>query len=1059
MGDGSTLEDCPPIVGIGASAGGIEAFRGFFENMPADSGLAFVVVLHLPADRKSILAEILGRWTSMQVVEATEGCPVTANCVYVPPSGVAIILQGGRLHLHQPALNEAREPSPISMFFDSLAQELNENAIGVVLSGTGNDGALGLKAIKARGGLTLAQGTDGTSPQHNGMPASAIATGAVDIIAAVEAMPSHIMAAQEAHRTAEETAGQLPEQVSQARLAICAILNQQLNHDFSGYKDKTFLRRVQRRMQVLRLTTLPAYVAHLESDRGEVGMLFRDLLIGVTAFFRDADAFEALRQKVVPGLFLGRGAGDILRIWVPGCATGEEAYSIAMLIREHLDGLKADPPKVHIFATDIDEAAIATARAGRYPSTLLEGLAPERLKRFFVAGGDGGFTVTKDLRDLCTFSAHSLTRDPPFSRIDLISCRNLLIYMDTDLQATVIPAFHYSLVPNGILLLGSSETVSRHETLFATLDRGHRIFQRRDAPSPPLKLTGKIGVEEAQTMKGTSRPGTSRPGPARPSNRAGARVLERYAPAFVVVNADGEIMQYSSRTGRFLEPASGRPSQSVLDMARRGLRSPLRSLLRQSAETERSTEKSRISVEIPGEGIQRITVAVEPMPEQGTDTTYLIVFLESGQKGSDDKAQREDAVVTDAVSDRHLEIELRDAREQLQSVTEEHDTALEELRSANEELHSVNEELQSTNEELETSKEEIQSMNEELQTVNGQLAGKVEELDQKNSDLQNLFASTQVATIFLDRNLLIRGFTPAVAGLYNLIPSDQGRPLTDIASQLRYSGLRQDMGQVLASLEPLERRVVRDDDTTHYLMRILPYRAPDSAVDGVVVTFVEVTSIVQAEQHQRLLVDELNHRVKNMLTVVISLATQTMRRSQSLQEFSETYMGRVHALTAAYSLLSNEGWQTVALRDIVMEELKPFLDADRRNIVAEGPRILLEPRAALALGMAVHELTTNAVKYGALSVPEGTITVNWRREQDDDGSSRLALDWTESDGPRVTPPTRSGFGMMLIERGLRQDMAAEVKVEFAAQGVRASLKAPLQTGTTIQPAERDDSGP
>ena len=1060
-GNARTREDRLSIVGIGASAGGIEAFRGFFENMPADSGLAFVVVLHLPADRESILPEILGHWTSMRVLEATEGSPVEVNCVYVPPSGVAITLQSGCLRLHRPTLNEAREPSPISMFFDSLAQELNENAIGIVLSGTGNDGALGLKAIRARGGLTLAQGTDATFPQYDGMPASAIATGAVDIIAAVEAMPDHIMAVQAARRTAKEPAELSPEQVSQARLAICAILNQQLNHDFSGYKDKTFLRRVQRRMQVLRLTTLPAYVARLETDRVEVGMLFRDLLIGVTAFFRDADTFEALRQTVIPGMFRGKSADDTIRIWIAGCATGEEAYSFAMLMREHLDGVTVDAPKIQIFATDIDEPAIATARAGRYPPTLLEGLAPERLKRFFMAGSDGSCTVTKDLRDLCTFSAHSLTRDPPFSRIDLISCRNLLIYLDTDLQATVIPAFHYSLVPNGILVLGSSETVSRHETLFATLDRGHRIFQRRDAPSPPLRLTGKTGAGEAQTMRGILRPGTSRSGPARPNNRAGARVLERFAPAFVVVNAGGEIMQYSSRTGRFLEPASGLPSQSVLDMARRGLRSPLRSLLKQVVETNRPTEKSQISVEIPGEGVQRITVAVEPLPEQGADTTYLIVFVEAGQKGSDEKVPREDGVTSDAGTDwhRHLEIELRDTREQLQSVTEEHDTALEELRSANEELHSVNEELQSTNEELETSKEEIQSMNEELQTVNAQLAGKVDELDQKNSDLQNLFESTQVATIFLDRNLLIRGFTPAVAGLYNLIPSDQGRPLTDIASQLRYGGLRQDMRQVLATLGPLERRIVRDDDTTHYLMRILPYRGPDSTVDGVVVTFTEVTSIVQAEQHQRLLVDELNHRVKNMLTVVISLATQTLRRSQTLEEFSQNYMGRVHALTAAYSLLSNEGWQTVALRDIVMEELKPFLAADRTNIVAEGPRILLEPRAALALGMAIHELTTNAVKYGALSVPEGIVTVTWRREQDSDGNPWLALHWTESKGPRVTPPMNPGFGMMLIERGLRQDMAAEVKVDFAVEGVRASLKAPLQTGATIQAVDGDGSGP
>ncbi len=360
--------------------------------------------------------------------------------------------------------------------------------------------------------------------------------------------------------------------------------------------------------------------------------------------------------------------------------------------------------------------------------------------------------------------------------------------------------------------------------------------------------------------------------------------------------------------------------------------------------------------------------------------------------------------------------------------------------------------MQSTNEELETSKEEIQSVNEELQTVNHQLAGKVNELDSRNSDLRNLFESTEVATIFLDTHLVVRSFTPAVASIYNLIPSDVGRPLTDIVSRLHYGGLRDDIQKVLSTLEPLERRVVRDDGSTHYLMRVLPYRTPDSTVDGTLVTFVDVTSIVQAEQHQRLLVDELNHRVKNMLTVVISLATQTMRRSQTMAEFSENYMGRIHALTAAYSLLSNENWQTVLLRDIVMEELKPFLAGDRINIMVKGPPVPLGPRAALALGMAVHELTTNAVKYGALSVPEGNVSVLWQVEPEPDGDY-LALDWIERDGPAVTPPTRRGFGMTLIERGLRQDMDAEVTVEFAVEGVSARLRAPLHGRASENPDE------
>ena len=729
-----------PIVGIGASAGGIEAFKGFFENMPSDSGLGFVVVLHLPADRKSLLHEILSRWTQMPVVAVTDGCRVEANHVYVPPPGVVVTLHDDRLRLYRLAPNEAREPTPISMFFDSLAVALQEDAIGVVLSGTGNDGALGLKAIKTSGGLTLAQGTDGTGPQYAGMPDSAIATGTVDIVAPVEAMPARIIAFQDSLRTSNGPTELTAEQTDAARLAICSALNRQLGHDFSGYKDKTFLRRVQRRMQVLNAATLPDYLERLEGDRAEAGALFRDLLIGVTSFFRDADAFETLKLTVFPQLFEGKGAVNTVRVWVAGCATGEEAYSLAILLREYADGIRSGVPKIQVFATDIDEPAIGTARAGRYPSTLVQGMPPERLARFFVAGSDGSYIVSKDIRDLCTFSAHSLTRDPPFSRINLVSCRNLLIYLDTDLQSVVIPAFHYSLVQGGILLLGNSESISRHDNLFSTLDRTHRIFQRRDVPSPPLRLMGRsIGEKEPQAGKAGLSAGGERPRGARSrlNNRASTRVLERFGPAFVVVTAAGDISQYSSRIGRFLEPAAGSPDQNVLTMARRGLTAPLRAALNEAIKTGRVVEKERVSVDVPGEGTQRVTLSVEPMHEQGSNTLYLIVFVEgAGQKSAEERGERADNTPSEIGPDRQFEAELRDTQEQLQSITEEHETALEELGSTNEELLSVNEEFQSTNEELETSKEEIQSINEELQTVNGQLAAKVDELDLKNTDLK-----------------------------------------------------------------------------------------------------------------------------------------------------------------------------------------------------------------------------------------------------------------------------------------------------------------------------------
>jgi two-component system CheB/CheR fusion protein len=1035
-----------PVIGVGASAGGIQAFQGFFENMPPDSGCAFVVMLHLPANRKSILPELIGRWTTMPVSEATDGGALQANHVYIPPSGVVVTFRDGRLHHHRPSPNEPRELNPINVLFGSLAEGLEEDAIGVVLSGTGSDGALGLKAIKEKGGLTLVQGTDGTSPQHDGMPLSAIATGAIDVIASVEAIPDRIMAVQNG-RQKPEGLTELPlDKIDAARLKICAIINRTVGHDFSGYKDKTFLRRVQRRMQALGLTSLDAFIERLEADRHEAVMLFRDLLIGVTSFFRDEETFGVLQHTVMPLLFMGKTPDTTIRIWVPGCATGEEAYSLAILMCEQLDRLDGNAPKVQVFATDIDESAITTARAGQYPAALLQGMSSERLSRYFVRGSDSSYTIGKSVRELCTFSAHSLTRHPPFSRINLLSCRNLLIYLDLKLQGLVIPAFHYSLVPDGILLLGNSETVNRHEGLFKTLDRSHRIFQKRDVPSPPLRMMGQEAPRDAQTTKdGNPIPRVpSKSSLSRLSTWANTRVMEHFAPSFVIVTAEGEALHYSPNLTRYLDFSPGTPSQNVFLMARTGMRAPLRAMLRQAVETGNSVKRSGILIQAMDARTRHISLLVEPKREQDLDTVFLVVFFDEQDGGTADSEEAAHSVY-ETGDHNHFEAELRDTREQLQSMTEEHDTTLEELRSANEELHSVNEELQSTNEELETSKEEVQSINEELQTVNAQLASKVDELDRQNSDLKNLFESTQVATIFLDPYLVIRSFTPAIANLYNLIPSDQGRPLTDIASRLRYANLHEDCSHVLQTLAPLERRIVHNDGTTHYLMRILPYRTPDSEVDGTVVTFVDVTSIVQAEQHQRLLVDELNHRVKNMLTVVISMATQTLRRSDTLETFEKSYMGRVHALSAAYSLLSHQGWQTVLLKALLLEELQPFFSPDRSNIVLEGPDVLLQPKAALSLGMAIHELTTNAVKHGALSVSEGIVRIAWHVEQSPDGEI-LVLNWSEANGPTVSPPTRQGFGMMLIERGLRQDMAAEVSVNFQPEGVSATVRASLLVG-------------
>ena len=1025
------------VVGIGASAGGIEAFHRFFEKMPPDSGLAFVVVLHLAPGRKSMLADIVARWTTMKVTEAADGDAVVANQVLVIPAGTVVRLRDGHLSLRELAPDGPRDFAPIDAFLNSLAAELEEDAIGVVLSGTGHDGALGLKAIKARGGLTLAQGSNTTGPEYSGMPDSAVAAGAVDLHVPVEEMPGHILAARKL-RLASLEAGDRPTlAVDKIRSAICGILRSRLGHDFSHYKLQTFMRRVQRRMQVLRLTSYDDYIARLGADRGQAVLLFRDLLISVTSFFRDTAMFAALEKDIIPRLFRGKDAINDLRIWVPGCATGEEAYSLAILLREHMDTLSTFP-KVQIFASDIDEVAIATARAGRYPATLLDGVTEERRSRFF-AGTASGYVVRQEIRELCTFSAHSLIRDPPFSRIDLISCRNLLIYMDNDLQDRVVPIFHYALVPGGVLVLGSSETIGRHDRLFLPLDRSLRIFVRQDSPSE-VPSVYQAGVGEPRSATG-ARVATGKDSKAHWPKAvavANRRVLERFASPFVVVNADGEVAHFSSHTGRFLEPALGSPSTNLFEMARKGWGLELRTALRRCVETGRPVEQQRAIVTSGSETASPVRLIVEPLFSPGSDPLYMIVFVQiDPPKPSDDRVA---AIPESNAAIAQQEREIHDLREQLQSLTEEHATTVEELRSSNEELQSVNEEMQSTNEELETSREEIQSTNEELNTVNVQLSAKVEQLDRSNGDLKNLFDSTKVATVFLDPFLVIRSFTPEIANLYNLIPSDIGRPLTDIVSRLSYATLREDVQTVLHTAQPLEKRVERQDGSTHYLMRILPYRTPDSAIEGSLITFVDVTSIVRAEQHQRLLVDELNHRVKNMLTVVISLATNTLRRATTLDGFQEAFLGRIHALTAAYALLSRDAWSPIPVGEILLEELKPFKEGT--NVTMTGPRVLLQPHAALALGMAVHELATNAIKYGALSVPEGNVDVTWSASTVADGD-RLVLKWVERNGPPVTPPTRRGLGMTLIERSFADDVDGEVEVDFAPEGVVATLNAPL----------------
>jgi two-component system CheB/CheR fusion protein len=792
-------------------------------------------------------------------------------------------------------------------------------------------------------------------------------------------------------------------------------------------------------MQVLQLEDVDSYVNRLNEDADEVMNLFRDLLIGVTNFFRDSEAFDALERSVIPALFEGKGANDHVRVWVPGCATGEEVYSIAILLRERMEAVKT-PPKVQVFATDIDEAALTIARAGRYPAPLMANISEERLKRHFVSD-DVTYAVSKDVREICVFSPHSVLRDPPFSRIDLISCRNLLIYLGADFQARVIPVFHFALKPRGYLFLGTSENIGQHTDLFAPLDKKQRIFQRRDQAVAPLQIPAFAphGVRGAGTSTGHRR--DSLTGAANLRRAVDTVVMERFAPAHVVVNRDGDIVHYSPRTGKYLEPAAGLPDRQLIAMARKGLRLDVRAALREAVESHRPVQRERLTVDLEDRK-QLVDLLVEPFGERGNDSLYLVLFKDVPPPftPSESEDQRR-AAGSDERVDR-LEQDLRDTRERLQATVEEYETAVEELKSSNEELQSVNEELQSTNEELETSKEELQSLNEELHTVNAELSSKVEEVDRANTDLRNVFESTKIATIFLDRNLVVRSFTPAMTSIFNLISGDRGRPLTDIVSSLDSGDLRRDVQTVLERGEEIERNVSRSDGQHHYLMRIHPYRARNNQVDGAVLTFVDVTTMAEAEVHQRTLVEELNHRVRNMLTVVSAIATQTLRGTRSREAFAEAFTGRLRAMGASFSLVSRENWKEVSLGEIVSTQLAPFEIEGKDRLQMRGPSILLKPTAALSFGLVAHELATNAVKHGAFSNEEGRLSVTWRIERDHAPS--LVLEWKEEGGPSLKKSSaRKGFGTELIERELRSSLGATSRLDYAPDGFMAMISIPL----------------
>ena len=866
----STLEY--PVVGIGASAGGLKALMTFFEHMPSDCGMAFVVIMHLSPKHESNADKILQTVTRMPVLQVNQPVPIERNKIYVIPPAMDLSMNDGYLRLQKPTRERGAQVA-IDLFFRALADVHHTHAIGIVLSGSGADGSVGLARIKEQGGVTMAQTPE--DAEYDSMPLSAIETGVVDIVLPAVEMPQRLVELGrnlEALLTRKHPLPQPGEaeqaDIEQALLEdertrpqskpnelalreILAALRSRTGHDFRHYKQATVLRRIERRMQVNALRDMPSYARFLQEQPEETPALLADMLIGVTNFFRDREAFEALERDIIPALFEQKTEAEekTLRIWSAACSSGEEAYSLAMLFADqvHLSGPNS-AIHIQLFATDIDDRSLEAARAGIYPEAIVTDVPPSRLRQYFFKE-QNHYRMQKELRERILFARHNILRDPPFSRLDLISCRNLMIYLDRDIQLEVLRMFHFALNPGGYLFLGSSETADACSQLFEPVDKKNRIYRaknvgsglRRAAPGPFQPLTGSS----------LSKVPLSQP-PRRNRKFSFAdvhqRALEQYAPPSVIVNHDAEIVHMSDRAGNFLRYVGGEPSLSLTTLVHPQLRLELRTALYQAAHTGKSVEARRVRLERDGRHFY-VNMVVRPFRDNEAGNEYMLVIFDEVEDCMDghtlENPQTKDSVLL------QLEAELQQTKEQLQVTMEHSETSTEELRASNEELQAINEELRSATEELETSKEELQSINEELTTVNYELKTKVDETSKINDDLQNLISSTDIATLFVDRRMRIKWFTPRAQDIFNVIDNDAGRSLMDITHHLDYPKLHEDAIQAFEALHLVEREIRSRDGERWYLARFLPYRTLDDRIQGAVLTFIDITDRRRAEEQVR----------------------------------------------------------------------------------------------------------------------------------------------------------------------------------------------------------------
>ena len=907
-----------PIVGLGASAGGLEAFEQFFHKVPGDSGMAFVLVPHLDPGHVSILTEILQRSTAMPVLEAQDQMAVAPDHVYVIPPNCDMTIFHGTLQLSVPELPRGHR-LPIDAFLRSLAEDQGEQAVGIILSGTGTDGTLGLRSILGAGGISFVQ--EPATAHFDGMPLSALRAGYATHVLPVEKIPEALLTSRHTLVARQEA----PLTSAHGLNRILALVRSGTGHDFSRYKKATIGRRIERRMLQHDIEDIEIYARYLEERPAEVHLLLKELLINVTSFFREPEAFATLKGEILPRLFAGKPEGYVFRVWVAGCATGEEAYSIAILLREFLEETRQEF-KIQIYSTDLGADAIAMARAGTYPLNIVQDVLPERLHRFFVKD-EAGYRVKKEIREMVVFAIHNVIKDPPFTKLDLICCRNLMIYLDPELQDRLIPAFHYALKPGGVLFLSPSETISSHPQLFAPLSRKWKLYQATHAIA--IASTG-AGVAGGLSWPsgGRDKESDTTVKKAKGTNFADVArrvLLQSYAPASVITDLKGNILYVYGEIGRYLRPAPGQATLNVVDMAHEELQLQLRAAVHSAVSQGAPTLGRELSLET-NDGVQTVSFSVRPLHDPDAGEGLLLLSFQDVPRAASGKFARgkRPARSVDARRIEELERELAYTKENLRSIIEEQRASNEELMSTNEEMQSTNEELQSTNEELETSQEELQSLNEELVTVNAELQAKIEQLAGMESDMKNLFDNINVSTVFLDDHLAIRRFTREAVRIYHLVASDVGRQLADIKSDLEGEDLLAEAQAVLETLVPFEREV-RTVGGAWYLARIQPYRTVDNVVAGVVLTFVAITEMRLAQdalQVTRELAEGIVNTVREPL-IVLDDALRVVSASRSFYHCfrvtPEETVGR-----PLYEL-GDRQWDIPALREL----LETVLPRDR----------------------------------------------------------------------------------------------------------------------------------